>query len=81
MAFSKHTPTINIPKDELVAQIKVEAMKRYEKGWDVVIECMTDAEILEVIGGARTHWGALTKMAQHLGPQISYRREIEATAF
>lgn len=61
---------------ELIAQLKVEAMKRYDKGYDIVIEAMTDEEILRVIGKARTHWGALTKMAAHVRTYNSYANDI-----
>lgn len=57
------------------------AQENYENGWDLVIEAMSKAEIQEVIKGAKTRWGAIDKMSRHLAPQISYRREIEATAF
>ena len=61
--------------------VKDYALRMYEKGWDTVIECYSDKDILAVVGHALTEQGCKYAMARHLGPQISHRREIEATAF
>lgn len=66
---------------EMVAAVKAHAMKNYSKGWDFVIETMSVVEIEQIIGGAKTIKGAIWKMSRELGPAISHRLEIEATAF
>lgn len=35
-------------KEAWVIKIKAHAMERYDKGWDFIIECYNDTEILKV---------------------------------
>lgn len=55
----------------LVEGIKAHAAASYEQGWDVVVETMTDEDIAEAIGSARTLKGAIAKLA----PGIDAHRE------
>jgi soluble cytochrome b562 len=48
---------------ELVEAVKDHAEANYEKGWDVIVECWTDADITAKIGKARTPKGAIKKFA------------------
>jgi hypothetical protein len=69
-------------KSELVQMLKKYAFEHYEEdGFDVLVECYTDAEIEELIAGARTINGCIKKVKDELGPYNSYRKEIESTAF
>lgn len=45
----------------LVQAVIAYAMENYQKGrgWDVIVECFTDAELCELIGRCRTEAGAL----------------------
>ena len=69
--------TIGDSKVDLVAAVKAHALANYEKGgWDYVVECYSDDDIKEVIGGARTPAGAIKKMAAEVGPRAAYRADI-----
>lgn len=47
----------------VLEQVKQHALAHYEDGgWDVVVECYTDAELAEAIAGATTLKGALAKL-------------------
>lgn len=51
-------------KQELVEAVKKYALDNYNAGgWDVIVECWSDAEIEETIGAARTPAGAIKKVA------------------
>jgi len=64
---------------ELVEMIKAHAIKNYNKnGWDYVVECYEDEEILEMIKGAKTFHGAKCKMAPILKIKDEMRREAKA---
>ena len=71
----------NQKQAEQIEFVRSYALENYDKGWDEVIECWSNQDIAEVIKGARTNQGALRKMAAAMKYRISYRREIEATAF
>ena len=61
---------------ELVEMIKAHAIKNYSKnGWDFLVECYEDEEILEMIKGAKTFHGAKCKLAPTLKDQDEVRRE------
>lgn len=64
---------------ELVAAVREHAERNYSRGWDVVVECYEDAEILEVVGRCRTVKGAIRKLASEVGILTERRREIEST--
>ena len=46
---------------ELLYQVRKYAEANYDSGWDSLVECATDKELLEAIGKARTFKGALAK--------------------
>ena len=48
-------------KEELVSIVKAHAYDNYTKGWDIIVECYTDAEICQELGGAKTKAGAIAK--------------------
>lgn len=69
-------------KDELVKAVKQHAADHYEEGgWDYVVECYSDAEVAELIGGARTVKGAIKKVAKVMKIKGDYREDIQATAW
>jgi carbamoylphosphate synthase large subunit len=69
-------------KDELVKAVKAHAVEHYESGgWDYLVECYSDEEVAELIGGARTVKGAIKKVGEVMGIKDDYRGEIEATAW
>tara|TARA_R110000822_G_scaffold73274_1_gene176234 strand:- start:2450 stop:2674 length:225 start_codon:yes stop_codon:yes gene_type:complete len=65
-----------------LAAIKAHALANYEKdGWDYVVECYDNAQIVEIIKTARTIAGAIKMMRAHVKPRADYRAEIQAEAF
>jgi carbamoylphosphate synthase large subunit len=69
-------------KDELVKAVKAHAVANYETGgWDYLVECYSDTEVAELIGGARTVKGAIKKVAKVMGIKNDYREDIQATAW
>ena len=69
-------------KDELVSAVKQHAVDHYEEdGWDYLVECYSDAEVAELIGGARTVNGAIKKVAKVMKIKGDYREDIQATAW
>ncbi len=82
--MTTETTTSTVPSMEaMIVELKAHAIKYYNigRGWDLVIETMDDAEIADIIRGARTMDGAKRKMARYLNPIADHRREIEATAW
>lgn len=65
----------------MVQAAREHALNLYDRGWDVVVECWMDCEIIEAIGQARTTRGDIRKMALEVLPGYEYRKDIEATAF
>lgn len=57
-------------KDELLQLVKKHAYANYERGWDVLIECHTDAEVLAAIGNAQTAKGAIANVNRALGIRV-----------
>lgn len=52
---------------QLVAFIKAHAVTNYQKGWDVVVETMTDADIAERLGAASSQKAAIAAFAGIVG--------------
>lgn len=66
----------------LVEAVKAHAAKNYERGgWDIVVECYEDSEILNIIGNAATAKDAIKRVAVVVGVHDDYRKDIEAEAF
>ena len=66
---------------ELIRQIKEYAGKNYGKdGWDYLVECYSDQEIIEQMGNAKTLLGAIKKLSKGLKNLDEYRSESTAGA-
>ncbi len=68
---------MNATMDEtqLVAAVRAHALRYYEHGWDVLVECWSDGDILEVVSESQTAgWPtlaeALAKVADALGAEV-----------
>lgn len=48
---------------EMVKAVRDHASKNYNKGWDVVVECYSDKDIEDELGGSKTAAGAIAKIA------------------
>ncbi len=67
--------------NEMVAAVKAHAIERYEKGWDIVVEAMTDEEIADRIKWCTTTKGAIKKLASDVRLHNERRQEVEAEIF
>lgn len=69
------------PTEQLEA-VKAYAQEHYAKGgWDIIVECRSDEEILAEIKGTTSRWGAVERINKNLKPLAAYRQEVESTAF
>lgn len=74
--------TVKVKVSEMVAGVKAHALRHYEEGgWDVVVECMEDSDILREVEGCKTVAGAIRKVGAVVGVYDDYRKEIQATAW
>ena len=65
--------------DDLLAAVREHAVANYEvDGWDVVIECYDDDELIKIIGDTRTACCAITKVRAHVAPYATVRDDIRA---
>ena len=53
--------------------------ENYLSGWDIIEECYTDNEVLELISGSETEKEAIAVVAKAVGIIDSHRKEIEST--
>lgn len=68
--------------DELIQAIRQHALANYNhQGWDYLVECYEDKDILEEIGTAKTLRGAIRKLIPALRVLDDERREIKSTAW
>ena len=65
----------------LIAAVREHSMKHYREGWDVVVECYEDEDILSIIGNAATVTEALKRMAQNVAIKEEQRKTIESEIF
>lgn len=64
----------------LVEAVKAHAISNYEMGgWDIVVECYEDIELLEIIAeaGARTEAEAIAAVGEVVGSINEYRADIQ----
>ena len=63
----------------LLAAVREHATAHYEvHGWDVVVECYDDADIIKIIGDARTATRAIDLVGAHVAPYVVVRDDIRA---
>jgi len=68
--------------DTLIAAVRKHALENYEKdGWDYVVECWDDDEIVKTIGFAQTEKEAISAVHKAVKTMADYRDEIQSTAF
>ena len=63
----------------LLAAVRDHATAYYElHGWDVVIECYDDADIIKIIGDARTATHAIDLVGAHVALYAAVRDDVRA---
>ncbi len=76
--------TADLTKPELLELVKQHATRNYEKdGWDILIECYTDEEIVKAMGRSKKESGAIWAVQWNLGlkTQAGVRADVQAEAF
>jgi len=64
---------------EKIAAVRAYAAQHYDAGgWDIVIECWSDDDILEAAQGARNELGAIAKVRHAVGDINSVREDIRS---
>lgn len=67
---------------QMIEAVKRHAVKNYETdGWDFVVECWSDEDILDRIEGAASEEEAIRLVGEDVGVLAEYRAEIEATVW
>jgi hypothetical protein len=67
---------------EWIAAIREKAKRNYNHGgWDILVECWEDSDILAAIDGCTTLEEATEAIAERLGINDEMRRDIQAERF
>ena len=67
---------------DLVDAVRAHAVEHYnEGGWDFVVECWEDWEILAVVRGCKREGQAIRKVRKQIRALDDRRREVQAEAF
>ena len=62
----------------LVHAVREHATAHYnDGGWDIIVECWSEADIAEAIGGAKTEAGAIRNVAKTANMLGDYRSDIQ----
>lgn len=73
---------VDMTNDEMVKAVRKHATANYEQdGWDYLVECYSDDEIVELFDGATTVEEAIANVGEVMKLKDDYRKDIEATAF
>jgi hypothetical protein len=68
--------------NEIIKQLKAYALEHYEEGgWDYLVECYEDKDILEMIEGCTTYEEALAKVKRIMKIKDDVRKDVEAEIF
>jgi ribosomal protein L12E/L44/L45/RPP1/RPP2 len=63
--------------DELEGAVRAHAEAHYdEHGWDILVETIDEDELTEIIRGARTVGGAISKAARHVAAIDAHRADV-----
>jgi hypothetical protein len=53
-------------EQQLIEAVRTHAMRNYDHGWDTLVECYADGDILEIISGTNTAGEAIAAVAARL---------------
>lgn len=71
-----------VKDQDLIDAVRAHAVEHYnEDGWDYVVECWEDYEILAVVRGSRNEGQAIRKVRKQVRVLSDHRDEIRATAW
>lgn len=67
---------------KFVSAVRRHAVENYDTdGWDFVVECWSDEDILDRVESARSEAEAIRLVAEDISDLAEYRAEIEATVW
>ena len=67
---------------DLVDAVRAHAVDHYnEDGWDFVVECWEDWEILAVVRGCKKESQAIRKVRKQIRALDDHRRDVQAEAW
>lgn len=73
---------IEMNQDDLIKAVRAHGIRNYEEdGWDVLVECWSDDDIVDAIQNAKTVAIAIKRVAKVLTEYNSYIEDIQASAF
>jgi mannitol/fructose-specific phosphotransferase system IIA component (Ntr-type) len=72
------TNTLNKQTDALIATVRAHAEANYDKGWDLIVEAYTDAEIIEQLGNATTPEQAIETISRIVEVTWDIRQDRQA---
>ena len=68
---------MELNEKDLIAAVRDFALDNYNSaGWDILVECWDDEDIIEVIDGAKTVKAALSACAEILTIRDDFRADI-----
>ena len=66
----------------IIKAVRTWALKNYNKrGWDILVECWEDDDILAALGEIQTDGAAILRIGQQLKRVDEYRKGIQREAF
>jgi hypothetical protein len=65
---------------EMIAAVREYALANYEKGWDVVVETMSDQDLRQAIGRCGTVQGAIRSVWAEIASYVERRKDIQRLA-
>jgi hypothetical protein len=67
---------------DLVSAVRAYALKHYEQdGWDYVVECWEDKDILDIVKGCKQESQAIRKVKTAVKTLDEYRQDIIASGY
>jgi hypothetical protein len=71
-----------VTDQDLVDAVRAHAVENYnDDGWDYVVECWEDWEILAIVKGCRKEGQAIRKVRKQVRALSDYRDDVRAEAF
>ena len=73
---------MQIKDQDLIDAVRAHAVEHYnDDGWDYVVECWEDWEILAVVRGSKSEGQAIRRVRKQVRVLSDHRQEIMSTAF
>ncbi len=67
---------------DLIKAVREHAKANYESdGWDILVECYSDDDIRDIIGGAKTIKGAIRNAGFYLRRMDDRRKDVQGEIF